>query len=115
MDETGHQIAVFGRIGSRPFNRQEMARLYLDDSGNPWYVDDRVDGPRGVISAPAPYKPNQTWERQFGRSEQAKPHGDGHGHGGAHGASPTPSASALPVIVPNGEARPLPTAHGGKR
>jgi hypothetical protein len=29
VDETGHQVSVFGRIGSRPFNLEEMQRLYL--------------------------------------------------------------------------------------
>ena len=29
VDETGHQVSVFGRIGSRPFNRNEMEMLYL--------------------------------------------------------------------------------------
>jgi hypothetical protein len=33
VDETGHQIAVFGRIGSRPFTLPEMQRLYLDQAG----------------------------------------------------------------------------------
>jgi hypothetical protein len=40
VDETGGQIAVFGRKGSRPLNRSEMQQLYLDDEGNPWYVKD---------------------------------------------------------------------------
>jgi hypothetical protein len=40
VDETGHQIAVFGRLGSRPLDRTEMQRLYLDDAGRPWYVED---------------------------------------------------------------------------
>ena len=40
VDETGGQIAVFGRKGSRPLNREEMQKLYLDDEGNPWYVQD---------------------------------------------------------------------------
>jgi hypothetical protein len=40
VDETGHQIAVFGRIGSRPFDQQEMRELYLDDDGEPWFVSD---------------------------------------------------------------------------
>ena len=40
VDETGGQIAVFGRRGSRPLNRQEMEALYLDAEGNPWYVHD---------------------------------------------------------------------------
>ena len=30
-DESGNQLAVFGRRGSRPFNRREMERLYLKD------------------------------------------------------------------------------------
>jgi hypothetical protein len=41
VDETGHQIAVFGRIGSRPFNLQEMQQFYLED-GKPWFVTDEV-------------------------------------------------------------------------
>ncbi len=40
VDETGGQIAVFGRKGARPLNREEMQRLYLDAQGNPWYVQD---------------------------------------------------------------------------
>jgi hypothetical protein len=41
VDETGGQMAVFGRLGSRPFNLEEMQRLYLDKNGEPWYVDDK--------------------------------------------------------------------------
>jgi hypothetical protein len=41
VDESGGQIAVFGRKGSRPLNLEEMQRLYLDDEGNPWYVEDK--------------------------------------------------------------------------
>ena len=40
VDETGHQIAAFGRIGSRPFNRSEMEKLYLSPKGKLWTVDD---------------------------------------------------------------------------
>ena len=40
VDETGGQIAVFGRLASRPFTREEMQRLYLDKEGNPWFVSD---------------------------------------------------------------------------
>jgi hypothetical protein len=43
VDETGGQIAVFGRLGSRPFNLEEMQKLYLDDKGKPWTVNDNVD------------------------------------------------------------------------
>ncbi|MGA0162760.1 MAG: hypothetical protein ACO3LE_00730 [Bdellovibrionota bacterium] len=31
VDETGHQVSVFGRIGSRPFTRSEMERFFLTD------------------------------------------------------------------------------------
>jgi hypothetical protein len=31
VDETGHQVAVFGRRGARPFTKAEMERLYLRD------------------------------------------------------------------------------------
>jgi hypothetical protein len=40
VDETGGQMAVFGRRGSRPLNLQEMRQLFLDDQGKPWYVTD---------------------------------------------------------------------------
>ncbi len=43
VDETGHQIAVFGRLGSRPFTLEEMQRFYLDRNGKPWFVDDEVN------------------------------------------------------------------------
>jgi hypothetical protein len=38
VDETGGQIAVFGRRGTRALSADETSRLYLDQSGNPWYV-----------------------------------------------------------------------------
>ncbi|HEX4878624.1 MAG TPA: hypothetical protein VFV39_02175, partial [Limnobacter sp.] len=43
VDETGGQIAVFGRIGSRPFTRQEMEKFYLRPDGGVWTVTDRVE------------------------------------------------------------------------
>jgi hypothetical protein len=42
VDETGHQIAIFGRIGSRPFTLPEMQKLYLGPDGKPFYVTDKV-------------------------------------------------------------------------
>jgi hypothetical protein len=48
VDETGGQIAVFGRLGSRPFTREEMERLFLTRSGVPWKVSDAVDMDRWV-------------------------------------------------------------------
>ena len=43
VDETGGQMAVFGRLGSRPFTRQEMERLFLNANGMPFKVSDEVD------------------------------------------------------------------------
>ena len=40
VDETGGQIAVFGRLGSRPFTRGEMERFFLNAGGNPFRVSD---------------------------------------------------------------------------
>ena len=38
VDETGNQIAIFGRIGSRPFTLPEMQQLYLNKN-RLWTVD----------------------------------------------------------------------------
>lgn len=43
VDETGNQIAVFGRLGSRPFNLKEMQKLYLNEDGKLWTVNDKID------------------------------------------------------------------------
>lgn len=42
VDETGGQIAIFGRVGSRPFTMEEQQRLYMRD-GKPWFVSDTPD------------------------------------------------------------------------
>jgi hypothetical protein len=51
VDETGGQIAIFGRLGSRPFTRPEMERFFTDAWGRPYRVTDAPDmsawlGPR---------------------------------------------------------------------
>ncbi len=43
VDETGGQMAVFGRLGSRPFTRPEMEKLFLTSRGMPYKVSDEVD------------------------------------------------------------------------
>ncbi len=54
VDETGGQIAVFGRLGSRPFNRSEMERLFLTPGGLLYRVRDPVDMTqwRGPLAPP---------------------------------------------------------------
>jgi len=53
VDESGHQVAVFGRIGSRPFNLEEMRRLFLRKDGTPWYVSNAVDDNSTRAESPA--------------------------------------------------------------
>jgi hypothetical protein len=43
VDETGGQMAVFGRLGSRPFSRPEMERLFMTEKGVPYKVLDTPD------------------------------------------------------------------------
>jgi hypothetical protein len=57
VDETGGQIAVFGRIGSRPFTWNEMKRFYLKPDGSVFTVTDDVrmqDFLRAPVTAGAP-------------------------------------------------------------
>jgi hypothetical protein len=44
VDESGNQVAVLGRRGARPFNQQEMQRMYLRD-GKLYTVTDSPPGP----------------------------------------------------------------------
>ena len=53
VDETGHQIAVFGRRGSGPFYVKDSRRLYLDARGAPWFVSDTIFEADSGRTAPA--------------------------------------------------------------
>jgi hypothetical protein len=44
IDESGNQIGVFNRRGARPFHRDEMRRLYLED-GKPYTVSNEPPPP----------------------------------------------------------------------
>ena len=99
VDETGHQIAVLGRVGSRPMNVREMSELYLDDNGQPWFVDDEVEGAAGIATQPMPWKPNRIWSAQVeggGEQHEEAPHHDAPSHGastsGLIGSSQRPRA-----------------------
>jgi hypothetical protein len=51
VDESGNQLAVFGRRGARPFNLEEMQKLYLRD-GKPFKVaDDPPGAPRELLKS----------------------------------------------------------------
>jgi hypothetical protein len=55
VDETGGQIAVFGRRGARPLDADEVRRLYLDANGRPWFVGDApADGKSQAIATSRP-------------------------------------------------------------
>ncbi len=43
VDETGGQIAIFGRLGSRPFNRKEMEGFFLNSKRQVYRVRDDVN------------------------------------------------------------------------
>jgi len=47
VDESGNQVAVFGRRGSRPFNLEEMQRMYLRNN-QVWTVADKPSTPRAA-------------------------------------------------------------------
>jgi hypothetical protein len=52
VDESGNQIAVFGRVGARPLNRQEVLRMTRKPNGGLLQVsDDPFD--RRVYEFPA--------------------------------------------------------------
>ena len=52
VDETGHQLGVFGRKGARPLNLTEQQRLYLRD-GKTFAVDSAPPGkPKSPATAP---------------------------------------------------------------
>jgi hypothetical protein len=55
VDETGGQIAVFGRIGSRPLNADEVRKFFLNPDGSPWTVRDHDPStPRSTAAAGSP-------------------------------------------------------------
>lgn len=56
VDETGGQMAVFGRLGSRPFTRAEMERLFLTTGGIPWKVSDEPNMNAWVGSYGGPWR-----------------------------------------------------------
>ncbi|OZA36065.1 MAG: hypothetical protein B7X92_07810 [Novosphingobium sp. 17-62-9] len=54
VDETGGQMAVFGRLGSRPFTRSEMEELFLNARGEVFRVSNAVDMAQWVGAKAAP-------------------------------------------------------------
>jgi hypothetical protein len=71
VDESGNQVAVFGRRGARPLNRGEMQRLYMHSSNGAFYAvtDEPEESPRSTTTAPASansfFDRARTWFQSF--------------------------------------------------
>lgn len=65
VDESGNQIGVFGRRGARPFNREELERMYLINGQLFTVKDDPQDSPRptSITKASANTAPAGFWLR----------------------------------------------------
>jgi hypothetical protein len=42
VDESGNQIAVFGRVGARPLSKEESLRMFRRPDGSTWYTSDNI-------------------------------------------------------------------------
>ncbi len=42
VDESGNQIAVFGRVGARPLSKEEADKMYKRQNGSTWYTSDNI-------------------------------------------------------------------------
>ena len=72
VDESGNQLAVFGRRGGRPFNQEEAQRLYLRD-GEVWTVTDEPPGPPTGEPSAAPDAPDRRRPQPALASGHARP------------------------------------------
>jgi hypothetical protein len=65
VDESGNQLAVFGRRGARPLNRAEMQRLYQHGSNGAFYsvTDESVESvhPAASSSVTSIFARARTW------------------------------------------------------
>jgi hypothetical protein len=46
VDESGNQIAVFGRVGARPLSKDEANKLFRRADGSTWMASDDIFDPR---------------------------------------------------------------------
>ncbi|HSE95037.1 MAG TPA: hypothetical protein VLD61_04050, partial [Methylomirabilota bacterium] len=65
VDESGNQVAVFGRWGARPFNKMEMERMYLR-GGQLWTVKDTPPSTPRELKAAEPPKEEEKKEEEGG-------------------------------------------------
>jgi hypothetical protein len=70
VDESGNQLAVFGRKGARPFNLEEQRRLYMKGEAT-YTVDDLPKTEpvqRKTVEEPKPEPPPPPARRRPSRS-----------------------------------------------
>jgi hypothetical protein len=60
VDETGNQLGVFGRVGSRPFDRAELRRMLFHEDGTPLRVEDDPKNASPVETKTPPEVPGET-------------------------------------------------------
>jgi len=79
VDESGNQLSVFNRVGSRPFNKVELERMYKIDgklftvSNDPMYYDKTRIDPKGGGVDPALAKQIKEMEEELqGEKNPAK-------------------------------------------
>jgi hypothetical protein len=69
VDESGNQLAVFGRRGARPLNRGEMQRLYQHSGNGAFYsvTDEHVESPRSatISSSKSLFDRARNWLNSF--------------------------------------------------
>jgi hypothetical protein len=69
VDESGNQVAVFGRRGARPLNRVEMQRLYVHSNNGAFYsvADEPEESPRSATttSSSSFFSRARTWLNSF--------------------------------------------------
>jgi hypothetical protein len=73
VDESGNQLAVFGRRGARPLNRAEMRSLYIHSNTGQLYsvTDDAIEKPRytapsaSVTSLSSLFSRARDWMKSF--------------------------------------------------
>jgi hypothetical protein len=97
VDESGNQIAVFGRRGSRPLNLAEMMRLYKKD-GQVFTVPE-INRDKDVVNLYGPAAGGGTAETEGGTAQRGgaarRPQFEESNHSDGDGARTAPAPSAL--------------------
>ena len=66
VDESGNQLAVFGRRGARPFTKREMETLFLRD-GHVYTVTNTPSGPPAQATASSVVATLRRWWESISR------------------------------------------------